>query len=64
MGSSTSKPRKGHEHPKQLPKVGTPENLERDHEGRRRQVFGSGFMAILIGAFVVLALPGVIASVH
>ena len=28
MGSSTSKPRKGHEKPKHLPKVGTPENLE------------------------------------
>ena len=63
MGSSTSKPRKGHEHPKHLPKVGTPENLEWEHEGRQRQVFGSGFMPILIGAFVVLALLGLIYSV-
>ena len=44
MGSSTSKPRKGHKNPKHLPKVGTPENLEwrhqgeRDHDHREREV--------------------------
>ena len=40
MGSSTSKPRKGHKNPKHLPKVGTPENLEWRHKGERADAFG------------------------
>jgi hypothetical protein len=63
MGSSTSKPRKGHKNPKHLPKVGTPENLEWRHKGERADafgVFGGRTGAIIIGALVVLALLGLV----
>lgn len=60
MGSSRSKPRKGHEKPHHLPKVGTPENREWEHEGRVRQVFGPPWLAPVLGAFVVLAILGLI----
>ncbi len=56
MGSSTSKPRKGHEHPKHLPKVGTPENRAWHYRTRYNQVFGSTPWRVLVIAFVVLAL--------
>lgn len=64
MGSSTSQPRKGHEHPRHLPKVGSPANTEWEHEEHRANVFGTGFrlvvslavmMAVVIG-FLVLTL--------
>lgn len=57
MGSNTSKPRKGHEHPQHLPKVGTPANRAWEHEGRQRQVFGgSSGIALIVAAVVVLML--------
>lgn len=57
MGSSTSKPRKGHEHPKHLPKVGTPANRKWEHEGRQQQVFGGASgTALVIVAILVVAL--------
>lgn len=64
MGSSTSKPRKktgkGSAKPKHLPKVGTPENLAWEHEGRQQQVFGSGWMAAVLAVLVVVAIIGLI----
>jgi hypothetical protein len=63
MGSSKSKPRKGHEKPKHLPKVGTPENLEWRHQGERDdafRVFGGKTGAIVVAVLVALALVGLI----
>ena len=60
MGSSTSKPRKGHEKPKHLPKVGSPENLEWRHEGEKRDAFGSGGVRIAIAVLVGLAIIGLL----
>jgi hypothetical protein len=63
MGSSTSKPRKGHKNPKHLPKVGTPENLEWRHQGERDDafgVFGGKWGAIVIAVLVGCALVGLI----
>lgn len=60
MGSSTSKPRKGHEHPKHLPKVGTPENLEHRLAAERQATFGvfGSKWAIVIAVMLVLSLIG------
>ena len=60
MGSSTSKPRKGHKKPKHLPKVGSPANQRWEHETRKRQDFGSGVTAVIIGVILVAALIGVL----
>lgn len=58
MGSSTSQPREGHEHPDHLPKVGTPANLEWRHRTRFNQVFGSTWWRIAVIIAVALALIG------
>lgn len=63
MGSSTSKPRKGHKNPKHLPKVGTPENLAHRHQGEIDDTFGvcgSKWVAYVMAALVVAALVGLI----
>jgi hypothetical protein len=63
MGSSTSKPRKGHKKPQHLPKVGTPENLEWRHKGEREDafgVFGSKWVAVVVAVLVVSALIGLV----
>jgi hypothetical protein len=63
MGSSTSKPRKGHKKPQHLPKVGTPQNLEWRHQGERDdafKVFGGRTGAIIIAVLVACALVGLI----
>jgi hypothetical protein len=59
VGSSSSKPRKGHEKSKHLPKVGTPANQEWEHETHKSVEFGStGKMAAIavIGVLVVIGL--------
>ena len=61
MGSSTSKPRKGHKKPQHLPKVGSPANERWGHDERQQQVFGqSRVTAVIIGVILVLALIGLI----
>lgn len=60
MGSSTSKPRKGHKNPKHLPKVGSPENLEWRHEGEMKDAFGSGAMRIAILVVLVGVIIGLL----
>ncbi|MGL4299804.1 MAG: hypothetical protein ACRCW4_12085 [Candidatus Neomicrothrix subdominans] len=61
MGSSTSKPRKGHKKPQHLPKVGSPANERWEHDERQQQVFGqSRVTAAIIGVILVLALIGLI----
>lgn len=60
MGSSSSKARRGHEKPKHLPKVGSPANMEWEHETHQAVQFGSGAKAIVIGAILILALGGVL----
>ena len=61
MGSSTSKPRKGHKKPQHLPKVGSPANDRWENDMRQRQVFGqSRVTAVVIGLILVLALIGVL----
>ncbi len=58
MGSSTSKPREGHDHPGHLPKVGTPANLAHRHRARFDQVFGSTLWRVALIVAVVMALVG------
>ena len=61
MGSSTSKPRKGHKKPQYLPKVGSSVNERSERELCERQVFGqSRVTAVIIGVILVLALIGVL----
>jgi hypothetical protein len=63
MGSANSKPRKGKKkQTKHLPKVGTPENLEWEHKGYKRDVFGgSGLRFALVVLVIVCAVLGLIA---
>ena len=60
MGSSTSKPRKGHEKPKHLPKVGTPANQEWEHETHESVVFGSPAKMVAIGIVGILTVIGLL----
>ena len=61
MGSSTSKPRKGHEKPKHLPKVGTPANRQWEQEGRQRQIFGpTPTIAAVAAVVIILAVIGLV----
>ncbi len=60
MGSSSSKPRKGHEKSKHLPKVGTPANQEWEHEAHSAVSFGSPAKMAAIAIVGVLALIGVL----
>ncbi len=62
MGSSSSKPRKGHEKPHHLPKVGSPENRQWEHETHKKVVFGSSAMALAVGAAMVLAVIGLLVA--
>jgi uncharacterized iron-regulated membrane protein len=60
VGSSKSKPRKGHKNPKHLPKVGSPANQQWEHEMHRKVVFGSSVGMYIIGAILVLTLLGLL----
>jgi hypothetical protein len=60
VGSSSSKPRKGHEKPKHLPKVGTPANEQWEHNEHEANVFGSGAKMVAIGIIGILAVIGVL----
>ncbi len=60
MGSSSSKPRKGHEKPKHLPKVGTPANQEWEHETHKSVEFGSTGKMVAIGIIGILAVIGLL----
>ncbi|MGA7756263.1 MAG: hypothetical protein WBL31_03420 [Ilumatobacteraceae bacterium] len=60
MGSSTSKPRKGHEKPKHLPKVGSPANEQWEHETHKAVEFGSTGKMIAIGLIGILAVFGLL----
>ena len=61
MGSANSKPRKGKK-ANHLPKVGTPENLEWEHKGYKRDVFGSGGLRLaLVVVLIVCAVLGLLA---
>lgn len=60
MGSSSSKPRKGHEKPKHLPKVGTPANQEWEHESHESVMFGSTAKMAAVGLVGVLVVIGLL----
>ena len=60
MGSSSSKPRKGHEKPKHLAKVGTPANQEWEHETHKKVEFGSTAKMMVILAVGILAVIGLL----
>jgi hypothetical protein len=60
VGSSSSKPRKGHEKPKHLPKVGTPANEQWEHETHASAMFGSRARMVAIGLVAVLAVIGLL----
>lgn len=57
MGSNTSKPRKGHEHPHHLPKVGSPANEQWEQETHLKEHFRSPIAKII---FLVLFVGGVV----
>jgi hypothetical protein len=57
MGSKGSKPRKPHDH---LPKVGSPKEVAWERETRKREVFGSLPIWLVLG-FLVLVLVGLLA---
>lgn len=60
MGSSRSKPRKGHKKPQHLPKVGTPANRAWEHDTRKQLVFGSGLRMLVIVLVLVIAVVGLL----
>jgi len=60
VGSSTSKPRKGHEKPRHLPKVGSPANQQWEHEAHKSDSFGSPAKMVAIGLIGILAVVGVL----
>jgi hypothetical protein len=60
MGSSTSKPRKGHEHPHHLAKVGSPANQQWEHEAHRQQLFGSTMRTTISAIVLVCGLIGLL----
>jgi hypothetical protein len=60
VGSSSSKPRKGHEKPKHLPKVGSAANEEWEHETHKSVEFGSTAKMIVIFAVGILAVVGLL----
>ncbi len=60
MGSSSSKPRKGHEKSKHLPKVGSPANEDWEHETHQSAMFGSTGRMVAIGLIGILAVIGLL----
>lgn len=58
MGSSSSKPRKGHEKPKHLAKVGSPANQQWEHEEHSSRMFGSTTKVVVITGVGLAALIG------
>ena len=60
MGSSRSKPRKGHAKPRHLPKVGSPANQQWEHETHMSREFGSPTKALVIGAILILVVVGLL----
>jgi hypothetical protein len=60
VGSSSSKPRKGHKKPRHLPKVGSPANQQWEHETHKSVEFGSSAKALVIGAILILVVVGLL----
>ena len=60
MGSSSSKPRKGHTKTRHLPKVGSPANQQWEHETHKSVDFGSSAKALIIGALLIFAVIGLL----
>jgi hypothetical protein len=60
VGSSSSKPRKGHDKPKHLAKVGSPANQEWEHETHKQVEFGSTAKMMVILAVGILAVAGLL----
>ncbi len=60
IGSSKSKPRKGHEHPQHLPKVGTPNERAWAHQEHEREVFGGGWVRIGLAILVIMGMVGLV----
>jgi hypothetical protein len=60
VGSSSSKPRKGHDKPKHLAKVGSPANQEWEHETHKQVEFGSTAKMMVILAVGIIAVAGLL----
>jgi hypothetical protein len=60
MGSSKSKPRKGHKKGRHLAKVGSPANLQHEHEAGESMVFGSGMKPVLLVVLLGLVVIGLL----
>ncbi|MEO6123114.1 MAG: hypothetical protein ABIR32_05350 [Ilumatobacteraceae bacterium] len=60
MGSSTSKPREGHEHPGHMVKVGSLENRRWEHRMHMRESFGGHWARLFLLALAVVAVAGFI----
>ena len=59
MGSSSSKPRKGHR-ARHLPKVGSPANEQWEHETHRSVMFGSPARAVAVAAVMIVVIIGLL----
>jgi hypothetical protein len=60
VGSSSSKPRKGHKQPRHLPKVGSPANQQWEHETHKKVEFGSSAKAFVVGAILIMVVAGLL----
>ena len=60
MGSSKSKPRKGHKKERHLAKVGSPANMQHQQEAGESMVFGSGMKLVLLVVLLGLAVIGLL----
>jgi hypothetical protein len=60
MGSSTSQPRKGHERPTPLAKVGSPANMRWEHRTHLRENFGGHRLRLLLLALAIVSVAGFI----
>jgi hypothetical protein len=60
MGSSTSRPRRGHERPSHLAKVGSPANLRWEHRMHLRLNFSGHRVRLFILALAIVSLAGFI----
>jgi hypothetical protein len=60
MGSSRSRPRRGHERPTHLAKVGSPANLEWEHRTHLRESFGGHRVRLILLALAIVSVAGLI----
>jgi len=60
MGSSRSKPRRNHEHPAHLAKVGSPTNRRWEHRMHMRENFGGHQVRLIPLGLAIVSAAGLI----